>query len=282
MKPPPFKYLRPARLEGVLDALAEHRDDAALLAGGQSLVPLLNFRLARPPVIVDLAGIPELEGIALRDGAIEIGAMTSQRAAEVSEPVAAACPLIRQALRHVGHLQIRNRGTVGGSLAHADPAAELPAAALALQARLTLRRRDGEREVPASEFFQGPFFTVREPDEVLTKVTFEPVPPGAKTIFLEFARRAGDFALAGVAAVNRAPGAPADVMLVAMGVGGPPVRLADVETSVRDRELTQPLLHEAGELAAASVDPPNDVHADAGYRRELLGVLVRRALARVA
>ena len=282
MKPPPFKYIRPAGLEGVLDALAQYGDDATILAGGQSLVPLLNFRLARPSVIVDLGGISELDGIVRRDGAVEIGAMTTQRTTELSEEVGGTCPLIVQALRHVGHLQIRNRGTVGGSMAHADPAAELPATAIAMDAPLTLRRRDGEREVRAADFFAGPFFTAREPDEVLTKVTFEALPAAAKTTFLELARRTGDFALAGVAAVNRSLGVPNDVTLVAMGVGGSPVRLTEVEDLVRDRELTDPVLRQAGTLAAALVDPPEDVHADPEYRRELLGVLVRRALAQVA
>ncbi|HEX9312764.1 MAG TPA: FAD binding domain-containing protein, partial [Actinomycetota bacterium] len=202
MKPPPFKYARPGELDEVLALLSEHGDEAKLLAGGQSLIPLLNFRLARPSVLVDLNSVSGLDGMTSQNGTIGLGAMVRQRAAERSPDVGSSCPLIVQALRHVAHLQIRNRGTVGGSIAHADPAAELPAVALALDAEMVVRSAAGERVVPASEFFQGPFTTAVGPEEVLVEVRF-PKLAGARSTFLELARRSGDFALAGVAAVAR-------------------------------------------------------------------------------
>ena len=281
MKPPPFRSLRPRSAEEVLQVLGQYGDQAKVLAGGQSLVPLLNFRFARPELLVDLALVEELRGIRSGHGNVAVGAMTRQRDAEMSEEVRAACPLIPQALGWVGHLQIRNRGTVGGSIAHADPAAELPAVALALDADMVLRRAGGERIVPAAEFFEGPFTTSLAPDELLVEVRFEAT-EGARTAFLELARRSGDFALAGVAAVNRAQPGAADVRLAAFGIGGSAVRLTSAEEVVRGRELTDETLREAGEAAAAAVEPATDVHADSAYRKELLGVLVRRALRQVA
>jgi carbon-monoxide dehydrogenase medium subunit len=281
VKPPPFRYVRPGSIDEVLQLLGEHGDEAKVLAGGQSLVPLLNFRLARPSVLIDLALVGSLRGIERRNGTLAIGAMTRQRVAEVSEEVRETAPLIPQALAWVGHLQNRNRGTVGGSIAHADPAAELPAVALALDAELVVRGAGGERVLPASTFFDGPFTTVLAPDELLTEIRF-PVIRGARTTFIELARRSGDFALAGVAAVNRGAADDADVVLAAMGVGGSAVRLPDAEAVVRGRELTDQVMRDAGEAASAAVDPPTDVHADSGYRRELLGVLIRRALLKVA
>ncbi len=281
MKPTPFRYLRPRSAEEVLHVLGQYGDQAKVLAGGQSLVPLLNFRLARPELLVDLALVEELRGIRSSQGSVAVRAMTRQRDAEMSEELLAACPLIPQALGWVGHLQIRNRGTVGGSIAHADPAAELPAVALALEADMVLRRAGGERVVPAAEFFEGPFTTSLAPDELLVEVRFE-VTDGARTTFLELARRSGDFALAGVAAVNRAKLGSVDVRLAAIGVGGSAVRLTSAEEVVRGRELSDEALREAGEAASAAVEPPTDVHADSAYRKELLGVLVRRALRQVA
>ncbi len=281
MKPPPFRYLRPDTEEGVLDALAEYGDEAKLLAGGQSLVPLLNFRLARPSVLIDLELVDTLRGIERRDGTFVVGAMTRQSEAERSEDLRSSCPLVGQALALVGHLQIRNRGTVGGSVAHADPAGELPAVALALDAELIVRGSTGDRSVSAAEFFVGPFTTVLGPDELLTHVRF-PDTLGARTMFLELARRSGDFALAGVCAIDRGARGTADVALVGIGVGGSPVRLSTAEAAVHGRELTEEVVREAAEAASAAVDPPSDIHADGEYRRELLGVLVRRALRGVA
>lgn len=281
MKPPPFRYVRPGSLEEVLHTLADYGDDAKVLAGGQSLVPLLNFRLARPSVLVDLGLVRELRGIGRTNGRVAIGAMTRQRDAELASEVREGCPLIAQGLALVGHLQIRNRGTVGGSIAHADPAAELPAVALVTDAEMVIRSVAGERTVPASAFFDGPFSTLLAPDELLTEVRFGST-GDARSTFLELARRSGDFALAGVAVVNRGSPGAADVALAAIGIGGSSARLIDVEEVVRGRELTDEVLREAGEAASSAVDPPTDVHADSEYRRELLGVLVRRALRQVA
>jgi len=281
VKPPPFRYLRPDTAEGVLDALAEYGDEAKLLAGGQSLVPLLNFRLARPTVLIDLQLVDTLRGIERREGTCVVGAMTRQSEAERSQDLRSSCPLVGQALALVGHLQIRNRGTVGGSVAHADPAAELPAVVLALDAELIVRGSAGDRSVPAAEFFVGPFTTALGPDELLTHVRF-PATLGARTMFLELARRSGDFALAGVCAIDRGARGSADVALVGIGVGGSPVRLSTAEATVHGRELTDEVVREAAEAASAAVDPPTDIHADSDYRRELLGVLVRRALRGVA
>ena len=184
MKPPPFLYCRPATLDGALSLLAEHGDEAKALAGGQSLMPLMNFRLARPSVLVDLALVEELRGTGRRDGELVVGAMVVQRRAERDTDVETACPLIPAALRHVGHLQIRNRGTVGGSLAHADPAAELPAVALATGATMVTRSVRGDRTIPAAQFFPGPFMTALEPEELLVEVRF-PVRDPSRTAFTE-------------------------------------------------------------------------------------------------
>jgi aerobic carbon-monoxide dehydrogenase medium subunit len=265
----------------VLETLAEHGDEAKVLAGGQSLVPLLNFRFARPSVLVDLGRVGSLVGIERRNGTVSIGSMTRQRHAELSQELGEACPLIPQGLAWVGHLQIRNRGTIGGSIAHADPAAEMCAVALAMDAEMVVGGPRGERLVAASDFFQGPFTTALEPDELLTEIRF-PVLGDARTTFLELARRSGDFALSGVAAVNRGEPSAARVALAAIGVGGSAVRLRDAEEAVEGKELTDDVLRDAGGAASAAVDPPTDIHADAQYRKELLGVLVRRALRQVA
>lgn len=265
----------------MLEILAEHGDEAKVLAGGQSLVPLLNFRFARPSVLVDLGRVESLVGIERHNSTVSIGAMTTQRKAELSDEVREACPLIPQGLAWVGHLQIRNRGTIGGSIAHADPAAEMCAVALAVEAEMVVDGPRGERVVAATDFFQGPFTTAIEPDELLTEIRF-PLMTDARTTFLELARRSGDFALSGVAAVNHGTHGAARVALAAIGVGGSAVRLRDAEAAVEGRELTEDVLRDAGEAASAAVDPPTDIHADAQYRKELLGVLVRRALRQVA
>src|SRR5262249_29522478 len=192
IKPPPFLYCRPSSVQEVLALLAEHGDEAKLLAGGQSLVPLLNLRLARPYVVIDLAAVDGLARIEQVGGLLVLGPMTRQRAMETSTALAAACPLLVEAIGHIGHVQIRNRGTVGGSLAHADRAAELPAVAVALDAEMVVRSTKGERVVPAEEFFDGSFTTTLQADELLTEIRM-PVTEGCGTAFTELARRTGDF-----------------------------------------------------------------------------------------
>jgi carbon-monoxide dehydrogenase medium subunit len=201
MKPAPFEYLAPDSLAAALEALAAHGGEAKLLAGGQSLIPAMNFRLAQPAVLIDLNRVSELDFVERQpDGSVRIGALTRQRRLERDPELARAAPLLAQALPHVAHPQIRNRGTFGGSLAHADPAAELPAVAVALGARLRLRSARGERWVPAEEFFLGLFTTALDPDEALVEAVLPAPPPRRGTAFLEIARRHGDYAQVGVAA----------------------------------------------------------------------------------
>jgi carbon-monoxide dehydrogenase medium subunit len=277
VKPPPFAYVRPRSVEEVLELLTRHGDDAKVLAGGQSLIPLMNFRFARPGVLIDLGRVEGLDSITEERDGVRVGAMVRQRDAERSEPVARACPLVVEALRHVGHVQIRNRGTVGGSLAHADPAAELPAVAVALDARMEAIGPDGSRTIAAGEFFEGPFTTALRPDELLLSVVF-PSTSGRRTAFAEIARRAGDFALAGVAAAITVNGTVRDVSLAALGVGPAATRLSAAEEAVRGRSLEPAVLQEAASAASAEVSPFDDVHADAEYRREAVGALVSRVL----
>jgi carbon-monoxide dehydrogenase medium subunit len=290
MKPPPFLYARPRSLEEALALLRDSGEDAKVLAGGQSLVPLLNFRLARPSVLIDLNLVPDLAYVRPTNGHVAVGATTRQRALETDTAVREACPILGRALSYVGHIQIRHRGTVGGSLAHADPAAELPAVAVALDAELTVASTRGTRTVPAREFFEGPFMTKLEPDEVLTEARFQ-VTDGGRVAFLEFARRSGDFALGGVAvAVWFAPGdgdGEADgtverAGLAALGMGPTPIRLGGAEQAILGRPLNVEILREAAAAASAEVEPFTDNHADAGYRRGLAGTLLTRALKEVA
>lgn len=259
--------------------LARYGDEAKLLAGGQSLIPLLNFRLARPSVVVDLGHVEGLDTITEEPGHIRIGAMVRQRQVELSHLVARACPLLVKALKHVGHVQIRNRGTVGGSNAHADPAAELPTVAVALDAEMEAIGPGGPRRIRARDFFEGPFMTSLRPDELLLAVRF-PSTMGRRTAFVEIARRAGDFALAGVAAVLAGDGTVDEVSLVALGVGPTATKLTTAEGAIRGRALDPDVLRRAANAAAGEVSPFDDVHADAEYRREALGALVSRALMR--
>lgn len=279
MKPPPFAWVRADSVDAALDHLGRHGDDARVLAGGQSLVPLLNFRLARPSVLVDLAHVTELSFIRSDDGRLAIGAMTRQRELERSDLAGRSCPLLARCLRHVGHLQIRNRGTVGGSIAHADPAAELPAVAVALDADVTVAGSGGRRTIPAGEFFLGPLTTALEPGELVVALSV-PVRPGALTAFREVARRAGDFALAGVAASMEvdAKGVVSRASLAALGVAGTPVRLAAAGRALEGRPLGSEAGREAASAAAGEVDPHADVHADGEYRRQLVATLVSRCV----
>ena len=283
MKPAPFAYHAPDTLEEALALLAEHGEDAKALAGGQSLIPVLNFRLARPAVLVDLNGIAELAGIARApDGGLRVGAMTRQREAERSGLVAAAAPLIAEAMPHIAHPQIRNRGTVGGSLAHADPAAELPALALALEARFRLRRRAGERWLEARDFYTGLFATALAPDELLVEIEIPPLPDGAGCAFEEAARRHGDYALVGVAVVLAldAGGVCRTARIACINAGPGPLRATQAEAVLSGQRVDAALVRAAAEAVAHDIQPTSDVHATAAYRRHLAGVLTGRALRR--
>jgi carbon-monoxide dehydrogenase medium subunit len=281
VKPPAFRYLRPSSLEEIVAALAEHGDEAKPLAGGQSLIPAMNFRLAQPSVLVDLELVDALRTVRRADGALHVGAMVRQRDAERSPEVRAACPLLSEALPWIGHPQNRNRGTIGGSIVHADPAAELPAVAMALDATVEILGPRGPRTVPATVFFEGPFTTAVEPDEVVTGVRF-PAAEETSAACLELAPRRGDFAVVGVTAVVRfATGGPFvdDVGLAAFGVAATPVRLTEAEAQVRGAELTAQAAEQAGAASVADVqEPTSDIHATGDYRRRALTELVRRAL----
>jgi carbon-monoxide dehydrogenase medium subunit len=282
VKPAPFDYHRPDTADEALAILADLGGDAKPLAGGQSLVPAMNFRLARPAVLVDLNRIAPLAYIEESpDGGLLIGAMTRQRAAERSGTVARKAPLLFEALPWIAHPQIRNRGTVGGSLAHADPAAELPAVMVALDARFVLRSRTTSRTVPAHDFYTGLLTTVLGPDELLTEIRIPPRPARAGSAFIELARRHGDFALVGVAvelALDQR-GACASARIALLSVGDGPVLAAKAMAVLAGGIPHSASIEEAARIAAETdVDPPADIHASSAYRRHLARVLVRRAL----
>jgi aerobic carbon-monoxide dehydrogenase medium subunit len=283
MKPPPFEYFAADSVEEALEVLAVHGDEAKALAGGQSLIPLLNFRLARPSVIVDLNGIHELGRLTpLPSGGIAVGAMARQRDAERSSLIAQRAPLVTETMPYVAHPQIRNRGTIGGSIAHADPAAELPAVTLAVDAKFAVRSRErDERWVDAAEFFVGPLMTVMAPDELLTEVELPPLPANAGWGFVEIARRHGDYALMGVAAVVAldAAGEWSHARLAYVNAGGTPMRGRSAEqVLLGQRPDVEAFIAAAEEAARADIDPVGDVHATPAYRRHLARVLTVRAL----
>jgi len=280
MNPAAFTYVAPRSVDDALSFLAEHGSEARPLAGGQSLVPMMNFRLAKPRVLVDLNRIPELRYVREADGKLAIGAMTRQYEAERSEVVARAAPLIVDALRYSGHPTIRHRGTIGGVIAHADPAAELPAVALALEAEIVARGRGGVRTIPASDFFVGPLSTVLAPDELVIEVCVPALAPKTGWAFQELSRRHGDYAIVGVAALLTlsAEGRIDRARIALCGVGPKPIRAVRAEGALSGTEPTEERFREAGEIAAQEIDPHSDLHASADYRRRVAAVLVRRAL----
>ena len=283
MKPAPFAYYAPATLGEALELLARYGEEAKVLAGGQSLVPAMNFRLAQPTVLVDLGRIDGLAGITETPEGLRIGAMTRQRAVERSPSVARRSPLLAETLPSIAHPQIRTRGTFGGSLAHADPAAELPAVARVLGARFRLVSTEGERWLDADHFFTGLFETALAPDELLTEIVVPDSPTGTGWAFDEMSRRHGDYALVGVAAtMTYEDGRVSRVRIALLSVGEGPVRAIEAE-NVLGGESPSPSLFEAAATAVAdSIDPPADLHASAEYRRHLARVLVRRVLGRAA
>jgi carbon-monoxide dehydrogenase medium subunit len=283
MKPAPFDYFTPATVDEALALLAEHGGDAKPLAGGQSLIPAMNFRLARPAVLVDLNRISELAYVRVESGGLAVGAMTRQRAVERSDEVARAAPLLAEAMPSIAHPQIRNRGTMGGSIAHADPSAELPAVMLALDARFRAKSSSGERSIPAGEFFKGMLETALAPGELLVEIAVPRPAARSGTAFLEMARRHGDYALVGVAAtVTLDPrGRCQAARLSLLSVGDGPVLATEAGKVLAGQSPSDELLRAAGDAAATrDVDPPSDIHASAAYRRQLVAVLTRRALAR--
>ncbi len=283
MKPAPFKYYAPTTVDEALAHLAAHGWDAKVLAGGQSLIPMMNFRLAQPAVLVDLNNIPDLSYIRrTRNGGLHIGAMTRQAVLERDPVVAEAAPMIHAALPKVAYPAIRSRGTLGGSIAHADPSAELVAASVALDARFRLRSKRGERTVPAGDFFVGLFTTVLEPDELLVEIQLPPMPRNSGWAFLEVARRHHDFALVGVAAVVTVDkkGRCDSARLVYFSVGDGPVEAKQACAVLQGQPPGAEVIQEAAETAAAAdiPEPNSDINASAEYRRHLIKVLGRRAL----
>jgi carbon-monoxide dehydrogenase medium subunit len=281
VKPPAFEYVAVTSADEAVAELAAHGDAAKLLAGGQSLVPMLNLRLAAPSRLVDLNRVAGLASIEERAGGVAVGAMTRQRAVETSALVAARVPLLADALPWVGHTAIRNRGTLGGSLAHADPAAELPAVALCLDARFTVRGPAGSRTIDAREFFTGYFTTALAPTELLAEVWFPALPAGSGGAWIEVARRHGDYALAGVAAVVTLAGdIVREARLALTGVDAVPVRATSAERLLAGAPFSARSLAAAAEEVRRQVEPHTDIHATAAYRRHLAGVLALRALTR--
>jgi carbon-monoxide dehydrogenase medium subunit len=279
MKLPDFTYEVPATLAEAVGLLAEQQDEASVLAGGQSLIPLLALRLARPPVLVDINGLSELSGVSATDGWLAVGAMTREYEAEESETVAETVPLLAAALPLIGHDAIRSRGTIGGSLAHADPAAELPAVARALDAEFVVRSQSGERVIPAAEWFEGYLTTSRRSDEILVEVRFPVAGPGTGVSFQEVARRHGDFAMVGLAAsLTLADGAVSDARLAFSGVADVPVRAAEAEAFLAGQQPSAEVFEEAARRATANLDPPADLHGSAEYRKKVAAALVRRGL----
>ncbi len=281
MKPAPFQYHAPTSLGEALDLLSQHADDGKLLAGGQSLVPAMNFRLAQPAALIDLNGVPELAYVRESNGGLQIGAMTRQRTLERSPLVAEVAPLLAATMPYIAHSQIRNRGTLGGSLAHADPAAELPAVMVALDADFHLVGTQGQRMIPAASFYQGLFTTELAPDEILVQVDVPARPPHSGWSVQEFARRHGDYAIVGVAAVVQldANGRCTNARLVYLSVGDGPTPAPNAVASLRGQAPTSGAIAAAAKIAAdEDIDPLGDIHASVAYRRHLVEVLGRRAL----
>jgi aerobic carbon-monoxide dehydrogenase medium subunit len=279
VKLPEFEYQVPATVAEAIGLLAQHQDEASLLAGGQSLIPLLAMRLARPAVLIDINGLDDLSGVSVTDGRVTIGALTREYEAEESETVAETMPLLAAALPLIGHEAIRSRGTLGGSLAHADPAAELPAVARALDAEFVVRSESGDRVIPAAEWFEGYLTTSRRPEEILVEVRFPVAEPGTGVAFQEVARRHGDFAMVGLAAsLTLTDGSITDARLAFSGVADVPVRAVEAESLLLNQQPSAELFAEAARQASEQLDPPADLHGSSEYRKKVAAALVRRGL----
>lgn len=282
MKPAPFTYIASSSLDEALSLKAQYGDEARFLAGGQSLIPAMNFRLARPAVLIDINGLSELGRIdRSKTETIGLGAMVRYRALERDAGFLQACPLFADALPHIAHPQIRTRGTVGGNLSHADPASELPAVAIAMGARMRIKSEQGERQLDASEFFAGLMTTSLEPEEMLIEIVFPATPARSGSCFVELSRRRGDFALAGVAAIVSLDeeGACTQARLALCGVGDTPVDASAAAASLIGQRCTDKTIEAVAAEVQNAIDPPGSVHASADYQRHIAGVLTRRAIA---
>ncbi len=282
MKPASFEYIAPASLEAALAIKAEYGDDVKPLAGGQSLIPAMNFRVAQPAMLVDLNNLHNLRYILQENGELRIGAMTVQAAVERSPEVAKAQPLIHETMPFIAHPQIRNRGTFGGSLAHADPAAELPVLAIALNARLRAQSAKGDRWIEARDFFQGMFTVSLQPDELLVEAAFPKFPQHTGWAFMEVSRRQGDYAMAGVAALVTldAKSFCADARLVYLNLGEGPVDAQQAAAELKGQKITAKTISAAASAAGKEIMPMGNVHASPDYQRHLARVLTMRALER--
>ncbi len=275
MKPAPFDYVRASTVDEAVAALAASNGEAKVLAGGQSLVPMLNFRIVDTPIFVDINGIQDLDRIEeTTDGGLRIGALARHFALETSDLVKDRFPVLHEAMKHVAHLAIRNRGTIGGSLSHADPAAELPTMAVLLDAKIITARASGGREIAAADFFVAPLTTTLEPDEIIVAVELPGLAPGTGWGFEEFAQRRGDFAVAGVSAIVSMDGESVTESRIAlMGLHDTPVRAHAAEAALLDDGIDA-----AAAAARLDAEPMNDLHGSADYRRHLAEVLTRRVL----
>ena len=279
MKLPPFAYACPATIKEAVALLASHSGEAKPLAGGQSLMPMMAFRIAQPSLLVDLRKLPGLNEIKIGPDGVRLGALVRWRDILDDKRLATAHPLLKEAVSHVAHYQIRNRGTVGGSCAHADPASEMPAIAQTCEAEITVAGRAGARTIKAADFFRGALTTALEADEIITEIHLPAWPAARRYGFQEFARRRGDFAMAGVALYyDAAAGKAADAHVGVFGVGDCQRRLAKAEAALNGQAVHDALAVKVGEAAAAEVEPQEDIHASAAYRRALTGTLAERAL----
>lgn len=278
MKPAPFEYVAPTSLEAAVEALVAADGDGKVMAGGQSLMPLLNFRMTRPTVVVDLMKIPGLSFIELRGDSVAIGALTRHADLEFSDLIAKKLPVMAAAMPHVAHLAIRNQGTIGGSISHADPAAELPMLALFYGATIRAQGPGGRRDIPAKEFFVSALATCLEPDEIVFEIEFPLLASHGGWAFEEVARRFGDFALASIAlSIERRAGGIADARVAVMGVAETPLRLHEAEQALRGVEGGTGSAARFADIVRASVSPDGDIHVSADYRRNLLGALAEKA-----
>jgi CO/xanthine dehydrogenase FAD-binding subunit len=282
LKPAPFEYVAPHSVEEALAALQQSMPDGRILAGGQSLMPLLNLRLTKPKILVDLNGVSGLEGIRETAEGLSIGAMTRQSSVERASVVRERCPILAEAIRHIGHVAIRHRGTIGGSLVHADPAAELPAVALALDAKFEVARDGIDRTIPAEEFFIDYLTTALAPEEILRAIVYPIVRPSSGYALEEITRRHGDFAIVGVVAIVELDdaGKIADARVALFGVAPTAVRARQSERALIGREPNDDAMLDAAALVEDVLDPPGDIHASRAYRKHVAAVLTARVLKR--
>ena len=279
MKPPPFKYVAARSLDEAIDALARADGDGKVLAGGQSLVPMLNFRLLEPAWLVDINRIPGLDGIRDAAGSVHIGALVRHKTTECAALIAEHFPVVAVAMSHVAHFGVRNRGTIGGSLSHADPAAELPMLAMLLDAMMTTRSTHGARTIAAKDFFLGTLATALAPTEIVTEIALPKLPDGTGWSFEEVSRRPGDFAVAAVAVtITQQAGRCTDARIALAGVGATPMRFAKAERLLVGQSISADLARAAAQIVRDDCEPQSDLHGSADYRRHLVGHLTSRGI----